>query len=427
MSVALLALAGQAQWLSLRVVLTAALGMAMVLLYRQPALRSLGFAMVVLVCVWVGAWFPDYWLRWGSFSLSASIVPLVQVIMFGMGTTLSVADFGRVLQRPLPAVLGVLLQFMVMPFLGWCLTLVLPIAPELAVGIVLVGSVSGGVASNVMAYLARANVALSVSMTCVSTLVAPLATPLLLQWYADVLVPIDVPAMMLSIVNMILVPVGAGLWAHHLLQGKGWPANRPGTLWMLAVALLLLGVLLVLYTPATLPLRSGMLTGCGLLAAVCVVRACLLMWGRGAQGPALVARGLPYVSMAGIAAIVLVIVAQTQHLLLQAGGWLVLAAVVHNSSGYLLGYWIVRAAGWCQQRWGAAGHHAISEADCRTVAFEVGMQNGGMATGLALEVLHSTAAALPPNLFGAWMNMSGSLLANWWRRNGPDEEVPPMP
>lgn len=411
------------QWLELRVALTAALFLLMWALYRQPRLRSLGFALVIVGCVWLAGCFPEHFISWGGFALSGLIVPLVQIIMFGMGTTLSLSDFVRVLQRPLPAFLGVLLQFLVMPMVGWLLTLVLPLSPELAVGIVLVGSVSGGVASNVMAYLARANVALSVSMTCVSTLVAPVATPLLLQWYAGLLVPIDVPAMMLSIINMILVPVGAGLWAHHLLHGQGKLAQRQTALWALAGGMVLLLLVLQVYVPASLPLRSGAITGCGLLLAVLVVRALLLRQEKGALGPVLVATGLPYLSMAGIALIVLVIVAQTQHLLLQAGLWLVLAAIVHNSSGYFFGYWIVRIAGNLQRKWSktASPEALINEADCRTVAFEVGMQNGGMATGLALEVLHSTAAALPPNLFGAWMNMSGSMLANWWRRRPPQD------
>jgi bile acid:Na+ symporter, BASS family len=84
------------------------------------------------------------------------------------------------------------------------------------------------------------------------------------------------------------------------------------------------------------------------------------------------------------------------------------AAIVHNAIGYVLGYWCARAAG-------------LREAACRTVAIEVGMQNGGMASGLAINVLHSPVAALAPAIFGPWMNVSGSMLATWWHRQPLDQ------
>ena len=85
------------------------------------------------------------------------------------------------------------------------------------------------------------------------------------------------------------------------------------------------------------------------------------------------------------------------------GFMLIVAAVLHNSIGYFLGYWAAKAA-------------RLDERSCRTVAIEVGMQNGGMATGIAMDVLKSTSAALAPAIFGPWMNISGSVLATWWRR-----------
>lgn len=131
---------------------------------------------------------------------------------------------------------------------------------------------------------------------------------------------------------------------------------------------------------------------------------------------------LPLVSMFGIWFILIIITAQTRDKLLTVGGTLVLAAIIHNAVGYLGGYWGCKTFGKILGRTGfllglrKTGDSLVSESDCRTVAFEVGMQNGGMATGLAMEVLKSPTAALPPNVFGTWMNVSGSLLANWWKR-----------
>jgi BASS family bile acid:Na+ symporter len=85
---------------------------------------------------------------------------------------------------------------------------------------------------------------------------------------------------------------------------------------------------------------------------------------------------------------------------------LIAAAIIHNFVGYILGYWVARAA-------------RLDESSCRTVAFEVGMQNGGMASGLAMNVLKSAPAALAPAIFGPWMNISGSVLATWWHRKSP--------
>ena len=112
---------------------------------------------------------------------------------------------------------------------------------------------------------------------------------------------------------------------------------------------------------------------------------------------------LPVVSMAAICLIIAVITAQSRDQLLSVGLLLILAAVLHNGLGYGLGYWSARL-------------FRLDESACRAVAMEVGMQNGGMASGIAIDVLKSTSAALAPAIFGPWMNISGSLLAGWWRR-----------
>jgi BASS family bile acid:Na+ symporter len=129
-------------------------------------------------------------------------------------------------------------------------------------------------------------------------------------------------------------------------------------------------------------------------------------------------RALPVVSMVGICLIIAIITARSSDRLLTIGPALVLAAMLHNAAGYSLGYGLARALG-------------LEERVCRTIAFEVGMQNGGMASGLAMNVLKSVDAALAPAIFGPWMNVSGSVLATWWRRSPPrgrsSSPTPPTP
>ena len=113
-------------------------------------------------------------------------------------------------------------------------------------------------------------------------------------------------------------------------------------------------------------------------------------------------KSMPIISMAGIAIIIMIITAAGRDSLLTIGGFLILAAIIHNLLGYLLGYWGCRL-------------FKMKEQDCRTIAFEVGMQNGGLATGIALEMGKISTVGLAPAIFGPWMNISGSSLATWWR------------
>ena len=388
--------------------------------------RWRGYAFTVWVFASVGSalTFPDAFDTWGGYKLSALIVPLIQIIMFGMGTTLSVADFTRILRVPWPVFVGALLQFGVMPALGYVVAKACGFDGELAAGVVLIGSVAGGVASNVMAYLAHANVALSVTMTAVSTLLSPFVTPLLMRQFAGCFVPIDTAAMMLAILNMTLLPVVAGLFAHTLLYGSGaWTRRASALIGVAVCGALLCGA--ALCADAAVwgvwrPVKGGVVLGGLLLALTALAKLVMdVLLGRPNTW---MERVLSLLSMSGICLILAVIIGQTYDVLIKAGFLLVVAAVAHNSIGYALGYWLARGfgagLGWLAWRLGLRAERGplISEADCRTVSIEVGMQNGGMATGLAIDVLHSPVAALPPNVFGAWMNISGSLLANWWKR-----------
>jgi len=143
------------------------------------------------------------------------IALLLGVIMFGMGMTLSGTDFKKALERPRDVALGVLAQFTAMPLVAYGLALALRLPPELAVGVILVGTCPGGTASNVVTYLARGDLALSVSMTSVATLLAPVLTPMLTLWLAGQWIPVSAGALFLSIVKIVLLPVAAGVLAHR--------------------------------------------------------------------------------------------------------------------------------------------------------------------------------------------------------------------
>lgn len=328
-------------------------------------LSAHAFTLGIVLCVGAACAWPGFFTSWGGFKLTRLIVPVIQVIMFGMGTTLTLRDFARVLSSPLPVVVGAVLQFTVMPLVGLGVVKLLGLQGEEAAGVILVGCVAGGVASNVMCYIARANVALSVTMTSVSTLLSPVVTPLLMKALAGQYIPVRAGDMALSIVSMVIVPIGGGLIAHALLdhffpKGNAW-TNR------------------------------------------------ILSW----------------LSMAGICFILAVIFAPARDTVRARGLFLLLAAALHNSAGYFLGYWLARgigaAFGWLFYLLGRRPTPAplIPETDCRTVSIEVGMQNSGVATALAIDILKSPVAALVPNIFGLWMDTSGSLLANAWKNRPP--------
>jgi BASS family bile acid:Na+ symporter len=306
---------------------------------------------------------------------------------------------------PWPVFIGFFLQFSIMPLVGYSIAMLFGFEPEIAAGIILIGSVSGGVASNLITYLARGNVALSVTMTACSTLMSPLMTPFLMKVLAGKLVPVDFLEMMFSIINMIIVPIVAGLFANRILfSSKKW-ARRAGALAVIVAICFSLVIIVILshvHFPGPLAgLKGGVILGLALIGVVALAKLVISILLKGPEN--WMDRTLPVVSMAGICFIIAIITARSRNELLTSGIWLILAAMLHNGIGYLLGYLGARAA-------------RLKEVDCRTVAIEVGMQNGGMATGIAMNVLQSAKAALAPAIFGPWMNISGSVLASFWRR-----------
>jgi len=374
----------------------------------HPTLKSVAFTAWVFAFVAASMVWPGAFGTWFGFDLKFLIVPLIQIIMFGMGTTLSGADFTRVLAMPWPVVVGIVLQYTVMPFVGFGLAMAFGFEPEIAAGVVLIGSAPGGVASNVINYLARCNVALSVTMTAVSTLLSPVMTPLMMKLLAGQYVEVAFVKMMIDICNMILVPILAGLLANRMLYGREPVLERAGPL----AGIGLMSILVAVGTgwlPAGLlgGLKPGLIVGCAMVGVVALAKLIVAVWLRGPKN--WMDRALPVVSMAAICCIIAIITARSSEDLKRVGVALLAAAMLHNLLGYFLGYYGARALG-------------LNIVDARTVAVEVGMQNGGLASGLAMNTLHSAKAALAAAIFGPWQNISGSILASWWRRR----PVPPV-
>jgi len=300
---------------------------------RNSRIAVLLFPVLILLGGLCGMLMPQAFL-----GLSSWINPLLMVIMFCMGLTLTMPDFALVFKNPLPVLGGVAAQFIIMPSMGWLVATMLQLEPALAAGLILVGCAPGGTASNVVSYLARGNVALSVAMTSVSTLLAPLLTPALALWLAGQYMPVDAGSMAISVVQIVLIPVVLGIFLRMLF-------NR------------------------FVDKVSG---------------------------------ALPWLSVLAITFVVTVIVAGSAQTIVTAGLLVLVAVVLHNALGLALGY----AIGILLR---------VPEDSRRTIAIEVGMQNSGLAGGLAKQYF-SPEAALPGAVFSVWHNLSGALIAAYWRR-----------
>ena len=315
-------------------------------LYLNTHNKYSGFAFtfMILTAVATALYYPDIFQSVGGVDLKSFIVPLLMIIMFGMGTSMSVQDFVRVGEMPKGIVIGLVCQFSIMPIVGFGLAMASGLPPEIAAGIILVGCSPSGLASNVMAYISGANLGLSLTLTAVSTLLAPFITPFYMSLLADEFVPIDAMAMFLSISKIVILPLVAGLIFNHLLHGR-------------------------------FPLLD---------------------------------KAMPKISMISIGIIITIITAAGRDSLLTIGGVLILVVIIHNALGYLFGY-------------GGAKLMGMDEASSRTIAFEVGMQNSGLASGIALEMGKVATMGLAPAVFGPVMNISGSSLASWWRDKQPNQ------
>ncbi|WGE47599.1 bile acid:sodium symporter family protein [Actinobacillus equuli] len=173
------------------------------------------FAVWVVFFAFIAAQFPD------TFKQFVPWIPyLLGIVMLGMGLTLTFKDFAEVTKNPKAAILGVIAQFVVMPSIAFALAKAFQLPPDLAIGVILVGSCPGGTSSNVMTYLAKGNTALSVACTTVSTLLAPLLTPAVFYLFASEWLEIDAGAMFVSVLKMVLLPIFVGVVIRSIFKQK---------------------------------------------------------------------------------------------------------------------------------------------------------------------------------------------------------------
>jgi len=369
--------------------------------------RKYAYTIWILAAVTVSMNYPEVFRQVGNFDLKKLIVPLLQIIMFGMGSQLSLKSFGDVMRMPAGVIVGIVCQFTIMPFVGFFIAKTFGFPPEIAAGIILIGSSPSGLASNVMSFIARANLALAVTLTAFNTLLAPFITPALMKLLAGRFVSVDFWDMMLDIINMVILPIVAGLMFHAI--GYGSSKRRSiiiqGIVYVIIISL---KNLIGFYT-------QDMSLHASLLKLLNDIFWFFLLPVAGALLFKYLVRGkkewldksLSLLSMVGIGLIITIITAAGRDSLLSIGLILILACLFHNVTGYFLGYWFCRLI-------------RLDEQSCRTISLEVGMQNGGLASGIALEMGKVATVGLAPAVFGPLMNITGSSLATWWRGRGTE-------
>jgi BASS family bile acid:Na+ symporter len=372
--------------------------------------RGFSYTIMIFAAVSIAMFYPGMFVRWGRFELKTTIVPLLQVIMFGMGSQMSFRDFAGVVKMPKGVLIGLACQFTVMPAIGFIIASTFGFPPEIAAGVILVGSSPSGLASNVMSFIAKANLALSVTLTAVATMLAPLITPSLMKLLAGQFVPVDFWSMMLGIINIVILPIVGGLIFNAVAYGK--ENNRNISIQAMVYFLIIAGKNLILFLTTDTVAGGAFVHLCKDLVWFQVLPIIAAMGFRkfaGGNGQVL-DRAMAFTSMAGIGVIIVVITAAGRDSLLDIGFLLILACLLHNTAGYFLGYCICRLA-------------RMDERSCRTIALEVGMQNGGLASGIALQMGKVATIGLAPAVFGPMMNITGSSLATWWRRKEPSSRV----
>jgi BASS family bile acid:Na+ symporter len=376
---------------------------------RTQKLKGLSFTMQIFAFVSFTLYFPQLFTNWG-FNTNSLIVPSIQIIMFGMGTKLSIADFVRELTKPIKVIIATIMCYVLMPLIALLIIKVYHFPPEVAAGIILVGVGPAGAASNVMTYLAKGNLALSMTVTTLTTLISPLATPFLMKLLAGQLIEVDAVGMMISILNMLFIPVLAGIIINKILYGNlPWTKKDMNIGAMVGISFIVGFGLLFIPFPAILKsLKIGFI----LIAWAITIVSVTIIVVRRTKGPQnWMDIILPKLSMTAIMLYIVIVAAHNKATLLSIGPALFIAVIVHNLLGFISGYSLSKAFG-------------FNEADSRAITMEVGTKNAGLAVGLAYDVLKSQAAALAPLIFGTWMNISASSLATFWSQREPKEKQP---
>jgi len=370
--------------------------------------KGLAYTIWIFTAVTAAMFYPQYFTSIGDFKFSKLITPLLQIIMFGMGSQMSLDDFVGVIKMPKGVLVGVVSHYIIMPLVAFTIAHIFNFPPEIAAGIILIGCVPSGLASNVMSLLARANIALAVTVGAISTLLSPFVTPSLMKWIGGQYVEVNFWNMMLDILNMIILPVVAGFIFNLFVKKDTTYRSKVIQLITFFIILVLTNLVYVVAKDATFT-QFLIHLGRNMIWFYFLPLVGALFISKALNGDKnLLEKILGLVSQVGIAIIVTVITASGRDSLLQVGLLLILTSLLHNLTGYSLGYglaWLVR----------------LPERDRRTIAFEVGMQNGGLASGLALEMGKIATVGLAPAVFGPLMNITGSTLANFWRERPPKD------
>ena len=269
---------------------------------------------------------------------------LLMIIMFGMGLTLKLEDFKLVFIRPKEVIVGCIAQFTIMPLLAFMLCKLFTLDSALMVGVILVGACPGGTSSNVITYLSKGDVALSVSMTSINTILAPILTPLITYLLLNTTVNVDTYSMFFSIINVVILPILLGFIINKFF----------GT-----------------FTQKIIKV-------------------------------------LPMVSVIAICMIVASVVSHNASKILSTGLIVFTVVILHNVLGYVCGFGLGKIL-------------KYDVAKTKAISIEIGMQNSGLATSLAMTSFASLAmATVPGAIFSVWHNISGAILANifnHWNEN----------
>lgn len=368
-----------------------------------PKLKGFSYTIWILVGISLGMIYPDSFVKIGDFQLKRLIVPFVQITMIGMGAQMSFDDFKGVVKMPKGVITGILCQFTIMPLVGLSLSKIFNFSPEIAAGVVLIGCVPSAMASNVMSYLAKANLALAVTIGASATVMSPFLTPLLMQWLGGQYVEINVIGMMVEITNMIIVPIIAGFIFNMFYHNNNSAKAMKIQLSVFAAIILLTNVVLHFSTGSVI-FKTLSIWGNSMLwfYFVPMIVAIFLRKSKNITETQ-ISNSLGFVAMMGIVINTIIITASGRDSLMQVGGLLILSCLLHNLIGLTVGY-------------SAATLMRLPEKDRRTIAFEVGMQNGGVATGLALQMGKIATVGLASAIFGPLQNLTGSALVHVFKK-----------
>lgn len=319
-----------------------------------------------------------------------------------MGSQMSLNDFTGVLKMPKGVIIGVSAHYFFMPFMAFVITRIFNFPPEISAGLILIGCVPSGLASNVMSYIANANLALAVTIGAVTTIISPFVTPLLMKFIGGQYIEINLLKMMLDILDMMILPIIAGFIFNLFNDGRETKRAKIMQMTGFFIVILLTNLVYMKYKEIGFgEFLVSFLKSLSIFYILPIVVA--FLFHHYLKGDKILKKKiLSFLSMMGIVLILAVTTAAGRDSLLQVGVLLLILSIVHNCAGYALGY-------------GVAWLFRMPEQDRRTIAFETGMPNGGLGSGLALQMGKIATVGLAPLIYGSLMNVTGSTLANYWQ------------